>query len=109
MINPQLAAKIAIWGATKPLIKRIHVFGSRIRGDHKPESDIDIAIELDPAECRPGESWYTIWTFKTKGWMDELQDLMPYEVDLDGYNGENTPTIRKGLQEASVIVYEKAT
>jgi predicted nucleotidyltransferase len=30
-------------------VKRVALFGSRARGDNRPDSDVDIMIEVDPA------------------------------------------------------------
>lgn len=41
----RIATVIAGWAAELP-IRRAFVFGSRVRGDHRPDSDLDVAIEL---------------------------------------------------------------
>jgi small ligand-binding sensory domain FIST len=43
---------VSAWAATEPLVRRIYLFGSRARGDNRPDSDIDLAIlnNIDPAE-----------------------------------------------------------
>jgi len=39
-LRPQLAAE----GVT-----HLAIFGSRARGDHRPDSDVDLLVEVDPA------------------------------------------------------------
>ena len=102
---------VAKWAACKPLIRRAFIFGSRVRGDNRQDSDIDIAVELDPAEFRGADEsgGLATWMFETKGWKDELQQLIPYKVQLERYHPDQTPTVASGLERSSTLVYEKVT
>ena len=86
------------------------VFGSRARGDHRPDSDIDIAVELDPTEFRGADEsgGLATWMFETGGWTDELQNLLPFKVQIERYHADQTPTVAGGVARASILVYEKA-
>jgi len=35
------------WASSAPLISKVWIFGSRVKGTHKETSDLDVAIELD--------------------------------------------------------------
>lgn len=54
------------------------IFGSAARGDDSPESDIDIAVKLDPAKTPPGLDYI--------GFVDAIQQhleaLLQSEVDV---------------------------
>ena len=41
----ELIRVVADWAGGCPGIKRVFLFGSRVRGDHRPDSDLDLAIE----------------------------------------------------------------
>jgi predicted nucleotidyltransferase len=43
----RLANIIAEWAEPLP-IERVYIFGSQVRGDNKPSSDLDVAIEYSP-------------------------------------------------------------
>jgi predicted nucleotidyltransferase len=43
--HKQLARTIAKWASTAPTVT-IYVFGSRVRGDHRTDSDVDICIQF---------------------------------------------------------------
>jgi predicted nucleotidyltransferase len=105
-----LGQAIANWAARKPLIKRVFIFGSRVRGDNRADSDIDIAVELDAAEFQGTDEsgGLATWMFETKGWKEELQRFVPYRVQLERYHPEQTPTVASGLERSSALVYEKA-
>jgi predicted nucleotidyltransferase len=100
---------IADWARSKPLIRRVFLFGSRVRGEEKPDSDLDIAVELDPEYFpAPDESGgIATWMFETTGWKDELQSIVPFAVDLEQLCPGETPTIESALQQSSRLVYEK--
>ena len=68
----------------------VHVFGSVARGDDHPDSDIDLAVTLEPEA-----SYFDLIDIQT-----ELCDLLGRDVDvlcLDGIrkNYERQPTIRR--------------
>ena len=41
-----LANVIAQWADQRPAIEQVYIFGSRVRGDARPDSDLDIAVEF---------------------------------------------------------------
>lgn len=43
-----------------PHLHGLYLFGSRARGDHRPDSDADIAVVLDAADDPIGEQWSLI-------------------------------------------------
>ncbi len=104
-----IARIVSTWAKGKPLINRVYLFGSRVRGDHDPQSDIDIAVELDPNEFQGSDETggLATWMFETNGWKGELQKLLPVRVQLERYQQEQTHTVRRGLAESSVLIYEK--
>jgi predicted nucleotidyltransferase len=40
------ATLIASWAETKPTIAEAWLFGSRVRGDNAPDSDLDVAVVM---------------------------------------------------------------
>lgn len=55
---------IQTWAAKHAKIKKIYLYGSRARGDHRPDSDIDLAIEMHIPEGQT--SAYAQWFFGMK-------------------------------------------
>jgi uncharacterized protein len=108
----EVLQRIGQWAESKPLVKRAYVFGSRARQDYRTNSDLDIAIELDPSEFQGSdESGGTAtWMFETDGWKEELQALTGFQVQLEQFMDESrTPTIAAGLRKSSLVAYDKAT
>lgn len=54
-------------------IRRLALFGSVLRNDHRPDSDIDVLVEFKPGET-PGFGFITI--------QDELAEILGKPVDL---------------------------
>ena len=64
------------WAALHPVIRRAWVFGSRVRGSERPDSDLDAAIEH---ASMPGDSGpFATWIGKAQIWRDELVPLRAY-------------------------------
>ena len=55
-------------------IRKLSLFGSVLRGDHRPDSDIDFLVEFDPAHI-PG-------LLTLAGMEIELSELLGRKVDL---------------------------
>ena len=106
---PELRTRLATWSASKPLVKRAWIFGSRAREEEHAGSDLDIAIELDISAAGGADESGGIatWMFETETWENELSALFPYAIDLEQFMGEKTPIITAALERSSVIAYEK--
>jgi len=81
-------------------IRRLAVFGSALREDFRPDSDVDVLVEFDPGHT-PGLAFF--------GMEHELSELLGRKVDL------NTPQFLspyfrdKVLAEAEVQYVEPRT
>lgn len=101
---------LSTWAVKKPLVNRLWLFGSRVRGDHRPDSDVDVAIELDMAVAKGADESGGIatWAFDAKPWQPELELLLSKVVDLQRYKAGETNIIQAGLDQSSILVYEKS-
>ena len=78
-------------------IQRMILFGSILREDFSPESDIDVLVEFDP-EHIPG------WEFIDM--QDELSELFGRQVDLNTY-GFLSPHFRDKVLAQAEVIYER--
>lgn len=105
----EIQALLIAWATQKPLVSRLWLFGSRVRGDHRPDSDVDVAIELDMSAAKGVDEsgGMATWAFDTKPWKPELEGLFSLVVDLQRYKARKTNVIQTGLDQSSILVYEK--
>ena len=77
----QLRALVAQWAASQPIVTRAHLYGSRVRGSHREDSDLDVAIEITPL---PGDSSaFATWIAEASRLALSLAPLLPLPVDLE--------------------------
>lgn len=81
-------------------VKRIALFGSVVRGELTPESDIDILVALKPPGERPpiGLKWF--------GLEEELSRILGREVELVTESALS-PYIRPYVENEMVVLYEE--
>ena len=100
-MNPQLAIpkdRLAEFCRTHG-IKQLAVFGSALRDDFGPESDIDVLVEFEPGRT-PGFGFVTI--------ASELSDLFGRHVDvLTRSSVERSPNYirRKEILDSAEVIY----
>lgn len=96
-----LASIVRKWAEDKPQIFKIHFFGSRVKATNRPESDLDIALAV-----KPDINGTLLWFEVHDTWLNELNALIPCDVQLELDEGSESPTIQRGLNEANYLVYE---
>ena len=105
----QIVSVLAIWATKHQLVGRAWVFGSRVRGEERHDSDIDIAVELDltSAQGVDESGGMATWMLECGAWDSELASLFPVPIDLEQFMGAKTPTIKAALKRSSVLAYKK--
>ena len=78
-------------------VRQLALFGSALREDFGPDSDLDILVEFEPGHV-PGLSFFVM--------EEELSQILDHKVDL------NTPQFlsryfRNEVQAEAVILYNK--
>ena len=77
-------------------IEQIVLFGSRARGDHRPTSDIDLAVFLLPE-------------FNSRGHMtsdfDDLNTLL--KIDIIFINEHIEPKLLENIEREGIFLYER--
>jgi predicted nucleotidyltransferase len=100
-----MAAAVAKWAGTQPLVRKAYLFGSRVRGTHRPDSDLDVAVEVFTL---PGDSSpFTTWAGEAQRLKTSIAGVVPVTIDLDWYGDEvETPRIHEALEQSSIVVYD---
>jgi len=108
--SSQTFAAIASWAKRIPLIKAVHIFGSRAQGNHRPDSDLDVAIELDTTAIHGSDEsgGVATWMFESGKWPGELAALVGLDVDLQQLIDETTtPVIATAVKTHGWQIYAK--
>jgi predicted nucleotidyltransferase len=85
----------------------VWIFGSRVKGGYRPDSDLDIAVEAEPVP--DSEEALVVWMNQSENWKAQLQQKVSLAVDLDWFDPDgSTPRIYSALEEAKDLVYERA-
>jgi predicted nucleotidyltransferase len=101
-----LAEILADWIKPAPGVPAIYLFGSRVRGDHRPDSDVDVRLFLD--------EWKSVCDATMRWWNEQNEtDFAAVKARLPGplaihreQSDEADAAIRKG-RESPVLTVER--
>ena len=79
-------------------IQRLALFGSVLRDDFRPDSDIDVLVEFEQGHA-PGLAFF--------GMQDELSKLLGRRVDLNT-SGFLSPLFRDSVLSEADVLYESS-
>ncbi|QYR52964.1 nucleotidyltransferase family protein [Lysobacter soyae] len=100
------------WASANTRVARLWIFGSRAKGTSRPDSDIDIAIELNLGlngrSSETSEFIFATWAFESNPWKEQLELLTKLPVDLQLYDGQETPTIQCGVNDGGLLVFDRS-
>lgn len=81
-------------------VKSLFAFGSVISDNFKPESDIDLLVEIDDSD--PFEYAENYFEFKF-----QLQELLNRNIDLIEKKALSNPFLMDEIEQTKVLVHEK--
>jgi predicted nucleotidyltransferase len=92
--------KIVEWAKCHPVIERVYLYGSRARGEERPDSDIDLAIEMPFLEWF---EWYDAYK--------ENPDLdLSHLVHLEWYEpNEGLEKVGSGVERDGILLYARSS
>ena len=82
-------------------IRRMALFGSVLRDDFTPESDVDVLVEFEPSQT-PGLEFMTM--------QDELSEILGRQVDLHTFEGVESSRnwlLREEILSSVEVQYEQ--
>jgi predicted nucleotidyltransferase len=93
------------WAIPKPYILRCWIFGSRARGDHRPDSDLDVAIEIRGIGL--AETPFSSFSCYREIWRKELEHsfkhIFEHQIHLAHYN----PQARRDIPNSDRKIFEE--
>ncbi|MFL9826176.1 nucleotidyltransferase domain-containing protein [Rhodoplanes sp. SY1] len=75
------------WARERGEIQSVWLFGSRVRGNHRSDSDLDIGVRLYGDE----KERLAIWIFEGACWAASLQELVSVKIHLELADPVNSP------------------
>jgi hypothetical protein len=98
---------VAEWAARNPKIKRAWMLGGPAAGE-PAEHEIEIALEIQPVA--DSEETFAVWLAKGEQWHSQLRERIGPKVQLVWVDPDlDEPALREELEQASVLVYERAS
>lgn len=93
------------WAQSAGCIRQIWIFGSRVRGEGRFDSDLDVAVEMDP--IGRDEQAQTGWMALAPKWRVELKKALSVPLDLQwvGEVGAHLPRMDEYLARSSLRIY----
>ena len=98
MSTEAMTKKIAEYFKTQPVL-RAWLFGSFSRGEERPDSDVDILVDLDYSQPI-GLRFFGMW--------GDLERLLEKDVDLVT-EGSLMPYAEKNANREKILIYERAS
>jgi hypothetical protein len=106
-MNPDLAALaniLADWLAPAPNVPAVYLFGSRVRGDHRADSDVDVRVLTNEWSGldRRDMDW---WGQQNETDFAELKRRLPGPLSLHREQHDDAdPAIREGRKAPLLVV-----
>jgi predicted nucleotidyltransferase len=77
-------------------VKEFSLFGSVLRSDFRPDSDVDVLVELQPGHGLTLYDWLDM--------IDELKEIFGRNVDLVAKGGLKNPIRRKEILRTAEVI-----
>lgn len=81
-MRPEWTRGLREWAARNDAVRQLWLFGSRARGDSRPESDVDIALALMPPDGKHDWALGAYFALETE-WMQQLQAIVGRDVSIE--------------------------
>jgi predicted nucleotidyltransferase len=102
-LTPAQLAALLDWAERTPAIRRVLVFGSRAKGTARPDSDLDLAVDLDPTD---GDALAELIVNRGK-WREELTRKLGLTVKDIYPAGDPSFVAHAAIAEHGVVVFER--
>ena len=95
---------LVAWAEGEPRVRSVHVFGSRARGDHRADSDLDVAYQLFDAD---DETALTTAVCTGPFWQAELQGRLSVPLQLEFADPDEDERVWPAVLREGVLLFER--
>lgn len=104
-INRKVLDNIRQWANGEDKVRRVWLYNITDQ-DAKPDSDLHIAIELEPVN--DSEEELLLWMSKSREWQTRLQKIVPAVINLEWVDPyANRGIVQNDLNEKYTLVYDR--
>ena len=94
---------ICDWARANHYIESIYIFGSRAKGDHNQNSDLDLGVIVKSSKS---QSAFGVWCALAERWSEELQSLLPVQLDFQIGNADiSTDVVGPAIADHGIKIY----
>lgn len=98
----RLVPALRQWASAQSQVGRLWLYGSRVKGTHRPDSDLDVAVSVN-ALLTTGADKERFWATLIAG-SAELSAACNLRVSVQC---NATPGVDAGVAESGVLIYER--
>ena len=105
-MDPQLdhlLPRLENWAQGQPNVVRLWVYGSRLKGVARSDSDLDVCVQIDPLLTEEAKR---LFQNHLVSWAIELTALFGMKVHIEPYA---TDQQRALISDCSKLVYQRAS
>lgn len=105
-MHPEWVASIRAWAEANSNLAEVWLFGSRAKNLARPDSDVDLALVLQPAEGR--RDWALgNYLALGNGWRRDLEAIVGRHVSLELFprDGEPLPETMTEARETAIQLW----
>ena len=77
----EIVEKLIVWAEHNHQIIELWIYGSRVKGTAKIESDLDIAYKISALATEEEKNEF--WEKVLPKWKQELQEFIPWKIHLE--------------------------
>jgi len=108
--DPGLVTEAKVIAAVQRIVElanplRVVAFGSRARGDHRRDSDLDLAVIVEKYD--PKTDKRPIWRADIDEWMD--MDVLVYDSERERQLGESPLSLQHEVLKEGVLLFDRET